>query len=120
MFRRKYWKIQNLFCFNNKITEKDWFTASSLTNLVYNFAVGVDKIKCKYRHEYTSFIDDLIEYKCLYCNNNYKMFDENTKKRLLIYTHFLTMILIYLLYYWEKVFTDTNKWMISKNLMKLY
>ena len=64
---------------------------SSLLNLVNNLAEGIHKIKCKYRHEYkkyetcqikykdcdcflecTNFKDDLIEYKCLCCNKNYK------------------------------------------------
>ena len=65
--------------------------ASSVSNLVYNLADWIHKIKCKYGHddkkkceicgikynnfdwlnEYTNFKDDLIEYKCLYCNNLY-------------------------------------------------
>ena len=74
--------------------------ASSLSNLVNNLAEGFHKIKCKYGyndkkcetfrikykhsncfHEYASVKDDLIEYKCLCCNNNYqKKFDENLRK----------------------------------------
>ena len=57
---------------------------SSLSNLVNNLSEGIHKIKCKFGHddkkwetcrityevcdcflEYTSFKDDLIEYKCL-------------------------------------------------------
>ena len=65
--------------------------ASSLSNLVNNFAEGVYEIKCKYENidkkfetcgirykdcgcflDNTDFRDDLIEYKCLCCNKNYK------------------------------------------------
>ena len=63
--------------------------ASSLSNLVKNRAEGIHKIKYEYQQddkncetfrikykycdcffEYTNFKDDLIEYKCLCCNNN--------------------------------------------------
>ena len=38
---------------------------------------------CKCCLEQTNVKDDLIEYKCLCCNNNYqKIFDESLKKRL--------------------------------------
>ena len=61
--------------------------ASSLSNLVNKLFEGIHKIghndkKCetcgiKYKYcdrflEYTNFEDDLIEYKCLCCNENYK------------------------------------------------
>ena len=69
--------------------------ASSLSNLVNNLAQGIYKIKCKYGHvnkkcetceieykdfecflEYINLKDNLMEYKCLYCNKNYhKKFD---------------------------------------------
>ena len=61
--------------------------ASSLSNLANNVSKGIQRIKCKFSHddrkcetcgikykycdcfhEYTYFTDDLIEYKCLYCN----------------------------------------------------
>ena len=64
---------------------------SSLSNLVNNLSEGIHKIKCKFGHddkkwetcgityevcdcflEYTSFKDDLIEYKCLWHNKNYQ------------------------------------------------
>ena len=74
--------------------------ANSLSNLVNNLAEGIHEIQCKYRHddkkcetcgikykdcdyllEYTSFKDDLIEYKCSCCNKNYqKKFNKNLKK----------------------------------------
>ena len=66
------------------------FLASSLSSLVDNPAEGIHKINCKYGHddrkcktcgikykdceyclEYTNVEDDLIEYKCLYCNKNF-------------------------------------------------
>ena len=65
--------------------------ASSLSNLLYNLSEGIHKIKSKneqdnkncescgikykdyesYR-EYTNVKDDLIGYKCLFCNKNYQ------------------------------------------------
>ena len=65
------------------------FMVSSLSNLLNNLSEGIHKIKCKYTHddkkcetcrikckycdcflEYASFQEDLIEYKCLCCNEN--------------------------------------------------
>ena len=60
-----------------------------LLNHVHNLSEGIHKIKCKYRHddkkcetcgtkyeyfwvEYTNLKDELMEYKCLYCNKNYQ------------------------------------------------
>ena len=77
------------------------FMTNSLSNLVKNLGEQIHKVKCKYENnvkkcencrikykdwecflEYTNFKDYLIEYKCLYCNENYqKSFDENLKKR---------------------------------------
>ena len=48
--------------------------ASSLSNLVYNLAEGIHKIKwkdCDCFLEYESVKDNLIKYKCLFCNNDY-------------------------------------------------
>ena len=101
--------------------------ASSLSNLVNNLSEGIHKIKCKYGHddikycdcflEYTNFKDDLIELKCLCCNESYKEnLDENLKERFfLIYTNFLTMIAISLFYCCENAFTLMNIWMIEKH-----
>ena len=70
--------------------------ASSLSNLVINLTEGIDESKFKYKHDdkkhetcgikykdckyslrYTSVVDDLVEWKCLSCNNNcQKKFDE--------------------------------------------
>ena len=78
------------------------FMASTLSNLVKNLSDGIHRIKCtfgyndrkcetcriKYKYcncflEYTNFKDDLIEYKCLYCNKNYQhKFDEKLKEQL--------------------------------------
>ena len=75
------------------------FMASSLSNLVNNIFERIHKIECKYGHnerkyeargitteacncflEYKNFKDNLIEYKCLYCNKNYQQkFDEKLK-----------------------------------------
>ena len=78
--------------------------ASSLSNLVKNLTEGVNRIKCKFGHhdkkietcgikykycdcflEYINFKDDLIEYKCLCCNNNYLQ---------LIHTNFMNIWMI--------------------------
>ena len=81
------------------------FMATSLSNLANNLPEGIHKFKCKYKHinknvklgikcecgikckycdyffEYINFQDDLIDYKCLYCNKNYQpKFDEKLKK----------------------------------------
>ena len=94
--------------------------ASSLSNLANKFSEGINRIKCKYRHDdkkcetcgikykycncflgYTNFKGDLVEYKRLLCNENCKncqrKFDEKLKERFLIHTNFLTMITISLL-----------------------
>ena len=77
--------------------------ASSLSNLVNNISEGNHRIKCKCRHDdqkcetcgikykycdcfldYTNFNDDLIECKCLCCNNKYQQkLDEKLKVRFL-------------------------------------
>ena len=110
---------------------------SSLSNPVNNLSEGIHRIKCKYGHankkceicgikckycdcfyEYTNFKDDLIEYKCLCCNNNFQQkFDEKLKERLL-HTNFRTMITISLFYYCDKLFILMNILMIRKNSMK--
>ena len=76
------------------------FMASFLSNLVNNLSGGIHRIKCKCGNddqkweacgikckycdcflEYKSFKDDLIEYKCFYCNKNYEhKFDEKLKE----------------------------------------
>ena len=90
----------------------------------------IHKIKCKYKPndnkcetfgikykycdcflEYTNFKDDVIEYKCLRCNNNYKQkFDEKLKEQCfnLIHTNFLTTTLISLFYFRDKVLIFIN------------
>ena len=61
------------------------FMASSLSNLVHNFAEGIHKIECKgcnYFLDYESVNGKLIEYKCLSCNKNFSnKIDEKLKKR---------------------------------------
>ena len=71
--------------------------------------------------EWTNFKDNLIEYKCLYCNKNYQhKFDKKLQEQFLIHTNFLTMTIISLFYYCEKGFILMNTWMIGKNSMKHY
>ena len=77
---------------------------SSLSNLVNNLSEGIHRIKCKHRHddkkceicgikykycnsflEYAHFKDDLLEYKCLSCNNSHqRKFDEKLKERFFV------------------------------------
>ena len=48
--------------------------ASSLSNLVDNFAQGIHKVKCKDCDcflEYESVKNNVIKHKCLYCNKDY-------------------------------------------------
>ena len=75
-----------------QLIDRTRLMASSLSNLVNNLSEGIHRIKCKFTHddkkcetcrikskycncflEYTSFKDDLIEYKCLCCNKNYQV-----------------------------------------------
>ena len=59
--------------------------ATSLSNLVDNLTEGIHKIKCKDCDcflEYESVKDNLIKYKCLFCNKTYSnKTDEKLKKR---------------------------------------
>ena len=69
--------------------------ASSLASHVNNLAEEIHEIKCKFMRNLQNpieiwcllpliynFKDDLIEYKCLYCNKNYqKQSDENLMGR---------------------------------------
>ena len=55
--------------------------SSSLSNLVYNIAKGSQKINCKDSYcffEYGSVKDNLLKYKCLFCNKDYsnKIYEE--------------------------------------------
>ena len=75
--------------------------ANPLSNLANNLSEGIHQIKFKYgqddktcgicrnKYEYcdcflenTNFKDDLIEYKCLFCNKKYQQkFDKKSKER---------------------------------------
>ena len=75
--------------------------ASSFSNLVNDLSKVIHRIKCKFGHddkkfetrwikykycdcflEYTNFKDELIDYKCLWCNKNYqRKFDEKIKEQ---------------------------------------
>ena len=109
MFRRKYWKVPNFYSSNKKqvrridkieeeitrkcicyilnFTDSPRFLVSSLSNLVNNLSEGINRTKCKLRHDdekcktytskykycdcfldYRNFKDDLIEHKSLCCN----------------------------------------------------
>ena len=76
------------------------FMARSLSYLANNISEGIHKIKCKHGHgdkkcetcrikykycncflEYINFKDDLVEYKCLIYNENFRIkFDEKFKE----------------------------------------
>ena len=72
----------------------------------YNKKRETFRVKCKYCDcflEYTKFVNDLIEYKCLGCNKTYQQkFDENVKKQFLIQANFLTMITIIKFHFCER------------------
>ena len=87
------------YIFQIKIHLQQKICGKLILNLVNYLAKGIHEIKCKYGHddkicqtcmikykdfkcffEYTNFIDDLIECKCLCCKKNYqKTFDKNLK-----------------------------------------
>ena len=80
-----------------QFTDSARFMASSFSNLINDFFERIHKFKCtygqddqkcetcriKYEHygcflEYINFKDDLMKYKCLFCNKNYQQkFDKN-------------------------------------------
>ena len=81
---------KNNLSYKLKFIESTRFMASLLSNLVNNLAEGIHPIKCKHGHDkklcekggvkykgwdcylqYRNVKDDLIEYKCLYCNKLY-------------------------------------------------
>ena len=109
------------------------------TNLVDNLSEGIHKIKSKYGHDNEKcetckikyknckcclkyIRDDLIEYKCLWCNNKYqKKFDENLKKRFANTYKFSNHHIIpwyKFILFCKNVFTNMNTWMTGKNSMK--
>ena len=58
--------------------------ASSLSNFVYKLVEGVNKTKCKdcdCFFEYESINENLINYKCLFCNKIYLKWFMKIKKR---------------------------------------
>ena len=110
---------------------------SSFSNLVYNRSKGVHRkfrhgnkkcetcrIECKYCDcflKYINFKDNLIEYKCLYCNKNYECkFEKKLREGFLTHTDFLTMIKTSLFYCQEKVFILRKIWTIGKNSMNFH
>ena len=104
------------------------FMTRSLSNLLNILSKETHIIKCKYGYgekkseicgikykycncfvESTNFKDDLIEYKCLCCNKNYKhKFDEKLREQFLIHTNFLTTKITSLFYCCKKVFILKN------------
>ena len=86
-------KLQENISYILQFIDSARFMASSLSNLVNNFSEWIHRIKCKFGHddkkcetcsflEYTSVKDDLIEYNCSICNNNFQIkFHEKLKER---------------------------------------
>ena len=110
---------------------------SSLSNLVSNLAKRTHKVKCKHGNdkkskacrikykdcecclEYKNVKNNLIKYKCLWCNKNYqKTFDESLKKTFANTYKFAKHDINQFFNCFEKVFTHVNTWMIAKNPMK--
>ena len=124
-------KLQNI-SYILQFIDSARFMANSLSNLVNNLSEEIHRIKCQFRHadkkwcgikykycdsflEYTNFKNDLIEHKCLHCNESYQPeFDEKLKEQF-FHTNFL---IISLFYYYEKVFILMNIWIIEKNSLK--
>ena len=125
LFRRKHWKKkQNRCSSNRKRSYKNWWKLRSnykkyilqipiywlilvkeFIKLNVNLDMMIKNVKlAELKIDTVTFKDDLIEYKCLCCNENYKkQFDERLKKWFWIYTNFLTMITISLFYCCRKV-----------------
>ena len=84
---------------------------SSLSNLFDNLAEGIHKVKCKGCNyfEYESVKDNLIKYKCLFCNKDYSnKTDEKLKRDSRTHLSFLIMISINLFCSQETVFIFTS------------
>ena len=87
-----------------------------MDTMIKNVNCGVKYKYDTYFLEYTNFNDDLIEYKCLCCNNHYQQkFDE----KLLMDTNFLTMIKISLFYCWENVWLLWIYGWLEKNQLNI-
>ena len=104
------------------------FMASFLSNLVTNLFEELHRIRCKLEHdnkkweacgskfrycdcflECINFKDDLIEYKCLSCNKNYRrMFNEKLKERFFNIYKFSNHDNKSLFYYLQNVFILKN------------
>ena len=81
-------KLHKIYPTDYNLLKAQYLWQNSFSNHVNNLSEGIHKIKCKYRHdakkckiwrnEYSDcFLEctnfkDLIEYKCLCCNENYK------------------------------------------------
>ena len=96
----------------------------SLSNLINNISEGIHRIKCKYGHndnkcetcgikykycdcflQYTTFKEDLIEYKCLCYNKNYQHnFDQKLKERFFKAYKFSSHYDNKFIYYCKKMF----------------
>ena len=132
--------LQKNICYTLQSADSARFMVSWLSNLVSSFSELIHKIKCKhgyndkkyemcktkykyydYCFEYTNFKEDLMEFKCLFCNKNYQQkFNKKLKERFFnIYkfsnndnNKFISLLgkFVYPMYIW----------MIWKNSMKLH
>ena len=80
-------KITRTISYRLQFIDSVRFMASLLSNLVNNLAEGIQKIKCKYRHDNEKSEMSGIKYK-----NCEGYFEYTNVKDDLIYTNFLTMI----------------------------
>ena len=111
------------------------YMASSLSSRLNDLTEGIHEIKSKYKHndqkcktfgikykdwdcflEYTNIKGDLIEYKCLCCNNNYEnSFMKIQRNHLLIHTNFNHDIIYFIvanscLFIWIHGWSGKNWW----------
>ena len=95
--------------------------ATSLSHLVDNITEGIHQIKCK---DCDCFLeceicDNLMKYKCIFCNKNYsKKIDGELKKQFKNTFKFSNNGINKLILLLKKVFILTSIWMNGKSLMK--
>ena len=105
-----------------KFIDSARFTTTSLSDIIDNLADRIHKGKykdCNCFLDYESVKDNLIKYKCLYCNEDYsKKFDEELKERFKNTFKFSNNYINKFILLLKKVFILVSIWMNWKSLMK--